>query len=155
MDNAITAIITTYKRPKLLIRALNSLLNQTYKNIQICVFDNASNDETEQIVKSFMLKDSRVKYHCHSENVGMMGNYQFAFSKIETPYFSLLSDDDFLFPGFYETALNGFKQCPDAAFSACAALAVDEANGKVKQNPLSLWQHEGIYQPPSCCFRDA
>lgn len=143
----ITTIITTYKRPRLLKRALKSVLNQTYPHFKVCVYDNASNDETEEIVKEFIKTDARVEYYKHAENIGMMPNYAFAYSRINTPYFSFLSDDDYLLPWFYETALENFKQYPEAAFSACGVLAVN-ANHQVVADTLSAWSKEGFYSVP-------
>lgn len=147
----ITTIITTYQRPHLLKRALKSVLNQTYQHFTVWVYDNASNDETEAMMLDFVKRDSRVHYFKHVENIGMMGNYAFAFSRIDTPYFSFLSDDDYLLPDFYETALNGFKKHPQAAFSACGVLAVD-LNSQVVADPLSEWHREGYYPVPEGVF---
>lgn len=140
----ITTIITAYKRPTLLKRAIESVLAQSYPKFQVIIFDNASNDETGEIVRAFMQKDSRVKYHCHPENIGMMANYAFAFSKINTPYFSLLSDDDFLLPWFYETAIAEFVKHPDAGFVGCGTQLVT-SSGELLHSPLNLWEREGYY----------
>ena len=78
MTEMISTIITTYRRPLLLKRAINSVLKQTYPHFQVYVYDNASGDETEKIAHDLMKKDSRVKYHRHPENIGMMANYQYA-----------------------------------------------------------------------------
>ena len=101
----ITTIIPTFQRPLLLKKAIESILAQTYPHFKICIYDNASGDETEAVVKRFMEQDSRIFYHCHLENIGMMANYEFALAKIDTPFFSLLSDDDFLLPEFYALTL--------------------------------------------------
>jgi len=143
----ITTIITTYKRPKLLKRAIESVLKQTHGDFRVCVYDNASGDETEAIVQDFMKRDARVKYHRHPENIGMMANYAYAFFRIDTPYFSFLSDDDFLLPCFYETALKAFEQCPDAGFSACGVVQIN-GNGVFVGDPLTRWQREGYYEVP-------
>ena len=147
----ITTIITTYKRPHLLKRALKSVLNQTYPHFKVCVYDNASNDETEEMMREFMKADSRIEYHKHPKNIGMMANYAYGYSRIDTPYFSFLSDDDYLLPWFYETALEGFNKYPDAAFSACGVLAVD-INNNVVADPLSGWRREGYYSVPEGIF---
>jgi glycosyltransferase involved in cell wall biosynthesis len=65
----ITTIIPTCRRPHLLRRAIKSVLNQTYPHFQVCVYDNASGDETAEVVSEFAKKDPRIKYHCHSENI--------------------------------------------------------------------------------------
>lgn len=141
----ITVIIPTYRRPQLLKKAINSVLNQTSSDFQICVYDNASNDETEAIVQEFVKNDPRVNYHRHNQNIGMMGNYQFAYNRINTPFFSFLSDDDFMSPWFLETALNQLKQYPEAAFSACGVLYINEKNEKSGSDSLNSWKKEGLY----------
>ena len=114
-DPLITAIIPTFKRPELLKRAIKSVLNQSFKPFQVCVYDNASGDETRDVVESFVKKDSRVKYFCHETNIGGVKNFQYGLEAVNTPYFSFLSDDDILFPNFYELAIEGFHKYPKAA----------------------------------------
>jgi glycosyltransferase involved in cell wall biosynthesis len=143
----ITTIIPTYKRPQLLKRALASVLSQTYPHFQLSVYDNASHDETEAVVREFMEKDNRVKYHCHEQNIGMIANYQFAMSQVNTPLFSLLSDDDVLFPWFYEETLKGFELFPESAFSASSTAIVNES-GKTVLIPLDSWSREGYFSVP-------
>lgn len=145
MENpVITTIIPTYKRPQLLKRALSSALNQTFKQIQVIVYDNASGDETKKVVQEFIKNDPRVKYHCHPHNIGMMGNYQYALKEVQTPYFSLLSDDDVILPWFYEEALPRLQNCPKAAFFAGSTIIMSE-KGKVIRVPLDLWKREGLF----------
>ncbi len=143
----ITTIIPTYRRPKLLRRAIKSVLNQTYPHFQVCVYDNASGDETAEVVAEFAKKDSRVKYYCHSENIGGIRNFKYGMEHVDTPFFSFLSDDDILLPEFYQTALQGFEKHPEAVFSACATVHLDD-NGRITQIPLSNWR-EGLYLPPT------
>lgn len=143
----ITTIIPTYKRPKLLKRALTSVLNQTYPHFQVHVYDNASGDETSDVVCEFMRQDARVKYHCHPQNIGMMANYEFAMAQVKTPYFSLLSDDDLVLPWFFEVALKGFEASPNAAFSAASTIIMSE-QGDVIRVPLDAWPREGQFDAP-------
>lgn len=143
----VTIIILTYRRPGLLKRAISSALRQTYPDFQVHVYDNASGDETQEVVEEFLKKDSRLKYHCHPENIGMIANYEYALSRVETPYFSLLSDDDLLFPWFLEIAMQAMDEVPQAAFFAGSTLIMSE-EGKVIRVPLDFWSREGIYLPP-------
>jgi glycosyltransferase involved in cell wall biosynthesis len=144
MDPQITLLIPTFNRKALLKRAIESGLAQTYKNIRIAVFDNASDDGTERLMLSYAASDPRIQYYRHSENIGMMKNYEFALKKVNTPYFSILSDDDVLLPWFYETALEKFKKYPEIGFCACCTVAMTE-EGKVISVPFLLW-NEGIYE---------
>lgn len=144
----ITTIIPTFRRPKLLKKAIKSVLDQSYTNICVCVYDNASGDETRDVVAELMQRDSRIQYHAHQTNLGMIGNYQYAYSQIKTPFFSFLSDDDELSPWFYETAIAGFKKYPEAGISACAVTAYNEHDEFVALT-LSSWPREGFYDSKS------
>jgi hypothetical protein len=97
----------------------------------------------EELIK----KDARIKYHRHSENIGMMANYKYALDRVNTSYFSFLSDDDFLLPCFYEEALKGFQEFPDAALSACGIWQLDD-QGNFAGDPLARWESEGYYSVP-------
>ena len=128
----ITTIITTFRRPKLLKRAITSAMNQTYSNIRICIYDNASGDETETIVREFIKLDSRINYHRHEQNIGMMKNYQFALSKVNTPLFSILSDDDLLLPHFYKETLEALQKHPLCAFAITSTIVMTPKGNVIK-----------------------
>lgn len=106
----ITTIIPTFRRTLQLKRAIQSALNQTFPHIQVCIYDDASEDSTADIVTELAKSDPRVKYHCHTKNIGSLENFQYGLSQVNTPYFSFLSDDDYLLSEFYETALDTFKK---------------------------------------------
>ncbi len=108
----ITVIIPTFRRPQLLKKAIESVLAQTYSHFLLCIYDNASKDETGQIVAQY--RDERIHYHVHPENVGMNNNYNYALERVETPFFVFLSDDDLFMPTFLEEAIKGFEQYPNA-----------------------------------------
>ena len=110
----------------------------------MCVYDNASGDETAQVVAELAEKDSRVKYHCHQENIGAGKNFNFGLSKIDTSYFSILSDDDILLPDFYKKAIEGFKKYPEAIFSATQTIIA--INKRVEGISFSDYE-EKLYQP--------
>ena len=107
----VIGLIPTFERPKLLRRAINSVLNQSYGNVKVKIFDDASNDETQDVVVKMQQGDKRIIYHRQEENIGLKKNYRFAFTtKIDSTYFSILSDDDFLLPNFYEEAVKVLEE---------------------------------------------
>ena len=142
----ITTIIPTYRRPKLLKRAIKSALNQTYPHLRVCVYDNASNDETADVVADLIKKDSRVSYYCHSKNIGGLSNFNFGLKNVRTPFFSLLSDDDILLPEFYAMAIKGLHYYSEAAFYATEVIHM-EPDGTIKETANSTWV-DSYYLPP-------
>lgn len=144
----ITTMIPTYRRPHLLRRAIQSVLRQTYPNFQVCVYDNASGDETADVVAEFAAKDSRVKYHCHPENIGPLANFEYGRMQVQTAFFNMLFDDDVLLPDFFSTAMRGFEQYPDAMLSACTAICWMEKTRRVEHAPVHFWPREGYFGVP-------
>lgn len=142
----ITTIIPTYRRPRLLKRSILSVLNQTYKNIRVCVYDNASGDETASVVAEIAKLDDRVEYFCHDVNIGPLKNYVYGLSRVETPYFSLFADDDYLLPNFYEDAVSEFERHKEAMF-ICLSTAIADQNGRVYWESGTNFK-EGIFIPP-------
>ena len=142
MNAKITALIPTYKRPELLRRAMLSVLGQSYGDLQLSIFDNASGKDTTNVVTSLARDDHRVKYHCHSNNIGGQENQRHAFKSVDTPYFSILSDDDFLAKDFYKNAVDVLDNYPEVMFVILNTFRVDENTNliehKVCTNKLSL-----------------
>ncbi|MBS0615255.1 MAG: glycosyltransferase family 2 protein [Verrucomicrobia bacterium] len=148
----ITTIIPTFRRPHMLRRAIQSVLSQTFPHFQVCVYDNASGDETAAFVSELAQQDPRVKYHCHPENIGAVANFQYGLSHVETPYFSFLSDDDYLLPKFFETLMEKLQQHPEAFFAVGAVMHVNEKGDVLHVHQpsdpkRSLWTPpEGLYE---------
>ena len=146
-----TAVIPTYRRPQLLKRAIQSVLAQTHRDLRVRVYDNASGDETPDIVRRFADADARVSYFAHSANIGATQNFQFGMNEVETPFFSCLSDDDVLFPDFYATALAAFAREPAALMSICSTLEFTP-QGTFLYAPVALWPRAGRYELPGCAL---
>lgn len=142
----ITTLIPTFNRADLLKRAIRSALAQTYTHIRVRVFDNASTDYTASVVEELQTLDPRVEYHRHATNIGGSPNFDFAMASVDTAFFSVLSDDDVLLPTFYEVALRGFDECPEAVFSACSVLEIS-ASGEPLHMPFAHWPRMGVFRP--------
>ena len=148
----ITTVIPTYQRPQLLRRAILSVLNQTYPHIKVCVYDNASEDNTKAVVDELAKQDPRVHYHCRPNNIGGFNNINLGMKQVNTPYFSLLADDDILLPDFYEKAMAGLTQHPEAMFSAMQTIIVEDK--KVKGVTFGDYE-EKLYSPPEGLIKAA
>jgi glycosyltransferase involved in cell wall biosynthesis len=122
----ITVIIPTFRRPKLLRRAILSVLNQTFTAFQVCVYDDASNDNTQKVVTELAETDSRIKYYCHEQNIGVVANFNYGLKEVNTPFFSFLSDDDLLLPHFFEVAMQALSSNADVMFYAGLTIQVED-----------------------------
>ncbi|WP_026082706.1 glycosyltransferase family 2 protein [Mastigocladopsis repens] len=88
----VSVIIPTYNRSNYLKEAITSAVNQTYKNIEIIVSDDASSDNPQEIVESF--QDPRIRFRRNPKNVGISLNVISAFQQARGKYVASLNDDD-------------------------------------------------------------
>lgn len=131
MNPKVTALVPTYCRPELLRRAMLSVLGQSYRSLQLSIFDNASGKDTRDVVTKLAESDDRVKYHCHPNNIGARDNFRHAFKSVDTPYFSILSDDDFLARDFYKDAIDVLDNNPETMFVILNIFKVDESSNLI------------------------
>ena len=92
IKNKISVIIPTYNRAKLLNRCLTSILNQTYKNIEIIVVDDGSTDNTKKII--YKINDNRIKYIKLKKNNGPSYARNFGIKKSKGEFISFQDSDD-------------------------------------------------------------
>ena len=98
----VTIGIPVYNAEKTIKRAITSLLAQTFRNFELIISDNASNDKTAQICKKFLLKDSRIKYILQKKNIGASANFKFLLQKANKEYFMWMGSDDWISPEFLD-----------------------------------------------------
>ena len=89
----ISVIINCYNGEKYLARAINSVLNQSYKNLEIIFWDNLSKDNSKKILKSF--KDKRIKYHKTKKFTKLYEARNLALKKTKGEFVAFLDVDDF------------------------------------------------------------
>lgn len=91
-----TIAITTYNRAQLLKLAIESVLKQSFDDYEILVLDNASIDDTQEVVKIYQLRSNKIRYIRQPYNVGHPKNYSRCFYEARGKYLFTLSDDDMI-----------------------------------------------------------
>ncbi len=92
----VSVIILTYNRADRLTEAIESVLNQTFRELELIIVDNYSSDNTQSAVKAF--HDERIRYF-KNENRGFLGiNRNFGIEKSKGEYIAFLDDDDLWLP---------------------------------------------------------
>lgn len=140
----ITTIIPTFNRSQLLAKAIESVLAQSYPHFKVYVLDNHSTDNTLEVVKHYQASHPNIIYIRHDENIGMMKNYEYGFSLIDTPYFHVLSDDDLIDKNFYHNALQAFDEYPELGLYAGSTRIVSAKNAFMREPNLN-WPREGLW----------
>lgn len=101
--------IPLYNESEFLEETIISLLNQTYKNIEIIAIDNNSTDSSFKILEKYSAKDKRLKIFKNKFNIGQSENFNLVFEESEGEYFSWIGAHDKYEKDYVERLLNKFK----------------------------------------------
>ena len=88
----VSVIIPTYRRPVFLGKAIESVLNQTFQDFEVIIVDDASNDNTSEVVRGF--SDKWIQYGCHEVNNGGAAAWNNGIRYAHEKYIAFLDDDD-------------------------------------------------------------
>ncbi|MBI4698082.1 MAG: glycosyltransferase family 2 protein [Nitrospirae bacterium] len=126
--------LTLYNNAKYLPEALDSILNQSYRDFHIVAVDDCSSDESGRIMQSYVKKDNRVLYFRNETWSGMIATWQNAFQRarelFNPDYFAWASDHDKWHPEWLERHLHVLSKHPDAVLAYPRTAAID-ANGEI------------------------
>jgi len=101
MSKKLSIAIPTYNRLAYLKECINSILNQTFQDFSIFVFDNASDEPVEKELKKF--NDERIRFIGSDKNIGSAGNINRILSyPFDSKYLTIFHDDDLMHPRMLE-----------------------------------------------------
>lgn len=131
MSKIISVVIPVYNVEKYLRECLDSVVNQTYKNLQIILVDDGSTDSSGKICDEYADKDSRITV-IHQENAGAGAAKNTGLELISGEYLSLIDSDDYIEKNMYEVMLNYLEEKNVDVVQCC----FDEfyVNKKIKKN---------------------
>lgn len=105
MENLISVIIPVYNTEAYLEKCVNSVISQTYKNLQIIIVDDGSNASTTQLCDELALRDSRIMI-LHKKNGGLSSARNAGIELAKGEYLTFLDSDDYVSPSMYEELIS-------------------------------------------------
>jgi glycosyltransferase involved in cell wall biosynthesis len=98
-----------YNGEKYLRQTLDSLLSQTYNNIEIIISDNNSSDSSIEIINEYSKKNRNIRVYFQKSNIGAAKNWKFVLEQSKGDYFFWASCDDYWHPDFISKILTCFR----------------------------------------------
>lgn len=100
----ISIIVPVYNNESYIGKCIESIINQTYSEIEIIIVNDGSTDDTERIVKEYRQKDERIKLYT-IDNAGVSNARNFGISKAVGEYIGFVDSDDYIQKNMYEVLL--------------------------------------------------
>lgn len=134
----VSVVLTTYNRASILGETIGQILAQTYSDFELVIADDASTDNTAEVVERIMKADKRVYYQRNEKNLGMPGNLNAGIERCRGEYIANLHDGDTYVPQLLERWHDALLRCPKAAFvfNAYRALGPDGETLNIFREPL-------------------
>ncbi|MGX7328548.1 glycosyltransferase family 2 protein [Enterococcus bulliens] len=147
-NELISIIVPVYNAEKYIEKCLNSLLEQTYENIEILVIDDGSKDDSKRKILKLMSEDSRIRY-IYTENSGVSNARNLGIKESNGYFFMFVDSDDFVHQNFCEFMYTRIKKDKtDICF--CNFFLIDKKK-RIVSNKLPIYpekilsQKEAIY----------
>jgi glycosyltransferase involved in cell wall biosynthesis len=133
----VSVLIPTYQYARYLPAAIDSVLQQTLRDIEILVVDDASSDGTVSILERYTHQDRRLRWQRNSTNLGMVANANRCLAQARGSYIKFLMADDLLLaPDALARMVAPLVSDPSVSLVACARQIIDD-----KTRPQDIWCH--------------
>jgi glycosyltransferase involved in cell wall biosynthesis len=124
----VSVIIPTYNRSGHIQHAIQSVLEQTYSDLEVVVVDDGSNDSTVQTVEEYTQKEPRVRLVVHSERKGAQAARNTGIQAARGEWIAFLDSDDKWLPDSLESRLSIAKKGLEIVHSECYVLKPEDGN---------------------------
>jgi len=150
-----------YNGERYLTEAVESILNQTYKNFEFLIIDDGSTDDTPQILEKYAKLDLRVKLIKHSKNKGLVYSLNEGLRKAEGEFIARMDADDISLPERFERQIEIFENNKKILICGSWALAIDKKGNDLfkMKSPTGILLKYNFWKPsplihPSVMFRN-
>jgi len=130
----VSVVIATYNREKYIKRAIESVLNQTYKNIEVIIIDDSSADKTKNIISELNQKHTGIIYIKNKNRIGFIKSLNKGIETAKGKYIARIDDDDFWCdPQKLEKQVNFLEKNQDYILVGGRYILIDETGQKVQR----------------------
>lgn len=127
----VSVVIPTHNASLFIAETILSVLSQTIYNIEVIIVDDASSDNTLQIVQNLAGKDNRIRYFAQEQRRGVSAARNLGIKKSQGNYIAFIDHDDLWLPQKLEKQLPLFKKDPEVGLVYSREVIMSE-DGKIK-----------------------
>jgi len=111
MTPKISVILPVYNAEKYVLEAINSILNQTFKDFELIIIDDGSTDDSLKIISE--IKDSRIRIIQNKKNLGLIATLNNGLIESKGEFIARMDADDISLPNRFETQINYLNKHPE------------------------------------------
>jgi glycosyltransferase involved in cell wall biosynthesis len=147
----VSVLIPTYNYARFLPQAIESVLNQSFRDFELIIGDDNSTDSSAEVIRTFAAQDARIRFSIHERNLGMVENWNWCLAQAKGVYVKYLFGDDFLLAtDALERLVQLVESKPGIDLAASARTVVDD-----NSSPVQVWddmEEDGILKGEKVAF---
>ncbi|MGD1704830.1 glycosyltransferase family 2 protein [Dapis sp. BLCC M229] len=124
----VTICLPTYNSGEFLTQAIDSILEQTFTDFELIISDDSSTDNTPEVIRSYLEKDSRIKYLQNSKNLGLFPNWNRCLESASGEYITVFAQDDVMLPKNLEQKVKILDKYQNVGLVISSIMVVDDEN---------------------------
>ncbi len=121
----VSVVVPVYNGETYLRESLESILGQTYRNLEVLLMDDASTDGAPEILRSYAERDGRVRYERQSRNRGIFGNINDGIALARGDYVAIHHSDDVYDPAILDIEVAYLERRADVGAVFCTDIFID------------------------------
>lgn len=146
--NILSVFLCNYNHAKYLCESLDSILEQSHKANEIIIIDDASTDNSVEILKAYAGRYPEIRLICNKSNHGYIYNANIALQKCSGEYVIAVAADDVYLPGLFEKSLGLLLDNPTAGLCSSLSFTFDQEGKNRKLFPSVVIKRRPSYIPP-------
>ena len=143
----ITVVIATYNHAHYLPIQLTSIIRQGASVSRIIVVNDASTDDTADVLEKMQMNEPRLTHINLSDNVGCINAQHIGLRHVDTDFFAFVAADDFMMPDWAEKSLNALRSAPDIGMCLSRAFVASETSAAVTKTVLPKRLRGAVLSP--------
>lgn len=129
----VSVVMSVYNGKKYLREAVESILNQTFRDFEFIIVDDGSCDNTLEILKDYAEKDSRIKIIKNEKNIGLTKSLNKAIQEAKGEYIARMDADDISLPERLKAQMLAMEKGRKNGLIGCDVIIIDEHGNEIKK----------------------
>jgi len=144
--------LSNYNHGHFLTEALEAIVSQSRQPDEFLIIDDASTDNSVEIIEQYARKYSFIRFFKNEKNVGPVVNARRLMDICTSDYVYGAAADDKILPGFFEKSMNLLEKHPESALCLALSYLTDESGKIVGRGSIGKLSKKPCYLPPSECL---
>ena len=130
----ISVMIPNFNHAHLIGETIESVLNQTFKDFDIVVVDDASTDNSVHVINEYVQANDRVRLVVNEKNLGLVRNWNKCLDLAEGPLVQIMQSDDLIDPDYFAAVAETFDRYPEVGMVAATARRIDDTGAIIGES---------------------